>query len=235
MADPVRRGGRCTLPDGARMTWDPLAEVVAGDAGGRAASATATSRGPSCSRSTPQAGRPGSSSAPSDGLLTLHPVRGESELHGNVVTPAGIRHLRFDWSPAARAGRRRLPGPAPGRRPKAGGRHPGRGDRRAPRDRRRQRPALPRAHAPLRATRRAPLARGGGGERDRRGDRRGRRAGRPGCRAGLAARSVTPHRPDATDVDSRCGCVVDEIWPPGANSPKFVDKPVAMASGAPVS
>ena len=36
----------------------------------------------------------------SDGLLTLHPDRGERELHGNVVTPVGIRHLRFDWSPA---------------------------------------------------------------------------------------------------------------------------------------
>ena len=34
------------------------------------------------------------------GLLTLHPDRAERELHGNVVTPDGIRHLRFDWSPA---------------------------------------------------------------------------------------------------------------------------------------
>ncbi len=33
------------------------------------------------------------------GLLTLHPDGGESALHGNVVTPGGIRHLTFDWSP----------------------------------------------------------------------------------------------------------------------------------------
>ena len=33
------------------------------------------------------------------GLLTLHPSADERELHGNVVTPTGIRHLRFPWSP----------------------------------------------------------------------------------------------------------------------------------------
>jgi hypothetical protein len=33
------------------------------------------------------------------GLLTLHPDADSRELHGNVVTPSGIRHLRFDWSP----------------------------------------------------------------------------------------------------------------------------------------
>jgi hypothetical protein len=32
------------------------------------------------------------------GLLTLHPERDESAMHGNVVTPAGIRHLAFRWS-----------------------------------------------------------------------------------------------------------------------------------------
>jgi len=36
-------------------------------------------------------------------------------------------------------------------------------------------------------------------------------------------------------VDSRCGWVVDEIEPIAAISPKFVDKPVATESGAPVS
>jgi len=33
------------------------------------------------------------------GLLTLHPERDQSALHGNVVTPDGIRHLAFAWSP----------------------------------------------------------------------------------------------------------------------------------------
>ena len=34
------------------------------------------------------------------GLLTLHPDADGSTLHGNVVTPDGIRHLTFPWSPA---------------------------------------------------------------------------------------------------------------------------------------
>jgi len=33
------------------------------------------------------------------GLLTLHPDARESALHGNVVGPGGVRHLRFGWSP----------------------------------------------------------------------------------------------------------------------------------------
>ena len=33
------------------------------------------------------------------GLLTLHPEPDESALHGNVVTPAGVRHLTLAWSP----------------------------------------------------------------------------------------------------------------------------------------
>jgi hypothetical protein len=33
------------------------------------------------------------------GLLTLHPNAAESEIHGNVVTPTEIRHLRLPWSP----------------------------------------------------------------------------------------------------------------------------------------
>lgn len=37
--------------------------------------------------------------ATSHGLLTLHPEADERTLHGNVVTPTGIRHLRFDWGP----------------------------------------------------------------------------------------------------------------------------------------
>ncbi|MEO8230429.1 MAG: hypothetical protein ABI628_11805 [Chloroflexota bacterium] len=44
------------------------------------------------------------------GLLTLHPDAGETALHGNVVMPAGIRHLTFagtslmvQGSPAATA------------------------------------------------------------------------------------------------------------------------------------
>ncbi len=33
------------------------------------------------------------------GLLTLHPDADETELHGNVATQEGMRHLAFAWSP----------------------------------------------------------------------------------------------------------------------------------------
>ncbi len=32
------------------------------------------------------------------GLLTLHPERDESAIHGNVVIASGVRHLAFRWS-----------------------------------------------------------------------------------------------------------------------------------------
>jgi hypothetical protein len=95
---PVRRGGRGTLPDGALLTWS-LAE----GGRGRRWRATRTVDGhheASLLLEVDAAGRPTrlelSSAA---GLLTLHPSANRRELHGNVVTPVGIRHLRFDWSP----------------------------------------------------------------------------------------------------------------------------------------
>ena len=96
---PVRRGGRGTLPDGARLTWS-LAE------GGRGRRWRASRVRDGRLEGTilleiDAAGRPARLEVgTSDGLLTLHPDRRERELHGNVVTPDGIRHLRFDWSPA---------------------------------------------------------------------------------------------------------------------------------------
>ena len=96
---PVRRGGRGTLPDGAQLSWS-LAE------GGRGRRWRASRVRDGRLEGTilleiDAAGRPARLEVGSaDGLLTLHPDRGERELHGNVVTPVGIRHLRFDWSPA---------------------------------------------------------------------------------------------------------------------------------------
>jgi hypothetical protein len=87
------------LPDGARLTWS-LAE------GGRGRRWRATRVKDGCLEGTlllevDAAGRPSRLElGTADGLLTLHPDRGEQELHGNVVTSEGIRHLRFDWSPA---------------------------------------------------------------------------------------------------------------------------------------
>ena len=88
-----------TLPDGAQLTWS-LAE------GGRGRRWRASRVRDGRLEGTllleiDGAGRPARLElGTADGLLTLHPDRGERELHGNVVTPNGIRHLRFDWSPA---------------------------------------------------------------------------------------------------------------------------------------
>jgi len=96
---PVRRGGRGTLPDGAQLTWS-LAE------GGRGRRWRASRLRDGRLEGTilleiDAAGRPARLElGTADGLLTLHPDREKLELHGNVVTPAGIRHLRLDWSPA---------------------------------------------------------------------------------------------------------------------------------------
>jgi hypothetical protein len=94
----VRRGGRGTLPDGALLTWS-LAE----GGRGRRWRATRTVDGRLDATlllevdGAARTARLELSSA--EGLLTLHPSVDRRELHGNVVAPDGIRHLRFDWSP----------------------------------------------------------------------------------------------------------------------------------------
>ena len=98
MSDPVRRGGRGTLPDGELLTWS-----LAAGGRGRRWRATRTVDGRLDATlllevdAADRLARLELSSA--DGLLTLHPSADEREIHGNVVTPGGIRHLRFDWGP----------------------------------------------------------------------------------------------------------------------------------------
>jgi hypothetical protein len=99
MAGPVRRGGRGTLSDGARLTWS-LAEGGRGRRW-RASRVLGGRLEGTLLLEIDGTGRPARLElGTADGLLTLHPDGGERELHGNVVTPSGIRHLRFDWSPA---------------------------------------------------------------------------------------------------------------------------------------
>ena len=92
----VRRGGRVTLPDGSEITWS----VADGRRGRRWR--TATTRDGRLQASllleVGADGRPARLElSTAAGLLTLHPEAGES-LHGNAVTPGGVRHLSFDWS-----------------------------------------------------------------------------------------------------------------------------------------
>ena len=98
MADPVRRGGRGTLPDGALLTWS-LAE----GGRGRRWRATRTVDGrleATLLLEVDSEDRPARLELSGvNGLLTLHPGADRRELHGNVVTPDGIHHLRFDWGP----------------------------------------------------------------------------------------------------------------------------------------
>jgi hypothetical protein len=95
---PIRRGGRGRQIDGALLTWS-----IAEGARGRRWRGTTTVDGilhQACVLETDGAGRPRRLEIASNaGLLTLHPEPDERELHGNVVTPGGIRHLRFAWSP----------------------------------------------------------------------------------------------------------------------------------------
>ena len=105
----VRRGGRAALPTGELVVWS----IADGRRGRRWREVT--SRSGTVVRSVLLETDPAGlvtrlEIATAAGLLTLHPDSGETVLHGNVVTPAGIRHLAFDrtavlvdGSPAAAA------------------------------------------------------------------------------------------------------------------------------------
>ena len=105
----VRRGGRAALPTGELIVWS----IADGRRGRRWREVTSTAGMVvrAVLLETDPAGRlTRLEMATAAGLLTLHPDRGESVLHGNGVTPTGIRHLTFDrttvlvdGSPAAAA------------------------------------------------------------------------------------------------------------------------------------
>jgi hypothetical protein len=96
MSEMVRRAGRATLDDGTGIVWS----VADGRRGRRWRAMTTrgghlvqalltevdTDRRPTRLELTAAAG-----------LLTLHPEP-SARLHGNVVTPGGMRHLAFAWS-----------------------------------------------------------------------------------------------------------------------------------------
>jgi hypothetical protein len=95
---PLRLGGRIVLPDGASIAWS----VAEGRRGHRWREAL--TRDGRLERSllleVDPEGRPSRLElTTAAGLLTLHPAPDARELHGNVVTTGGVRHLAFTWSP----------------------------------------------------------------------------------------------------------------------------------------
>jgi hypothetical protein len=105
----IRRGGRAALPSGGLIVWS-VADGRRGRRWREVTSVDGTVVRVVLLESDP-AGRLGRlEMATAAGLLTLHPDRAATALHGNVVTPTGVRHLTFDrmtllvdGSPAAAA------------------------------------------------------------------------------------------------------------------------------------
>jgi len=94
----VRRSGRATLLDGAQLVW-----TVADGRRGRRWRAMTTVHGALTHALLLEVDPEGRLSrlelTTAAGLLTLHPEHHATELHGNVATPDGMRHLTFAWSP----------------------------------------------------------------------------------------------------------------------------------------
>ncbi len=93
----LRRAGAGTLADGAELAWS-----VADGRRGRRWRAVASVDGAvthGLLLEVDLAGRPSRLELTTRaGMLTLHPEEGSGELHGNVVTGSGVRHLAFAWS-----------------------------------------------------------------------------------------------------------------------------------------
>jgi hypothetical protein len=98
VATESRIGGRATMPSGERLTWSAASGArgtrwrEAVDLDGRLIRSLMLEVSP--------AGRPTRLELTTlEGLLTLHPEPDESAIHGNVVSPSGVRHLALPWSP----------------------------------------------------------------------------------------------------------------------------------------
>ena len=97
---PLRRAGTGRLSDGRRVVWT----VAEGDRGRRWRSLSLTPGGRQELDLLLEAASDGAvtrlEATTRAGLLTLHPSRDGRVVHGNVATPAGMRHLELRWSPA---------------------------------------------------------------------------------------------------------------------------------------
>ena len=97
MSDQVKTGGRTAAADGGTLIWS-VAEGLRGRRWREAVTEDGRLRRSLLLEVSP-GGLPSRLELTSAvGLLTAHPDRDGRELHGNVVTATGVRHLRFDWS-----------------------------------------------------------------------------------------------------------------------------------------
>jgi hypothetical protein len=98
MAAPIRTGGRARTIDGATVVWS-RADGARGTRWREALQRDGQLTRSVLVEASPD-GRVGRLEvATVAGLLTLHPGADGATLHGNVVTPAGVRHLSFPWGP----------------------------------------------------------------------------------------------------------------------------------------
>ena len=99
---PLRRAGRLPLPDNGDVLWS----VAEGRRGLRWRAVRRDPSGAIVSDLLLELDPAGHWSrlelATSDGILTLHPEPDGSAVHGNVVTPNGVRPLALAWSAAHR-------------------------------------------------------------------------------------------------------------------------------------
>ena len=98
----LRRAGRVPLPDNGDVLWS----VAEGRRGLRWRAVRRDPSGAIVSDLLLELDPAGHWSrlelATSDGILTLHPEPDRSAVHGNVVTPSGVRPLALAWSAAHR-------------------------------------------------------------------------------------------------------------------------------------
>jgi hypothetical protein len=97
MSAYLRRAGSGWLPDGSQLVWS----VADGRRGRRWRAVSSSHREISHALllEVDPVGRPSRLELTTPaGMLTLHPDVGRRVLHGNAVTPSGVRHLSLPWS-----------------------------------------------------------------------------------------------------------------------------------------
>jgi hypothetical protein len=93
----IRAGGRARLTGGDVLVWS-VAEGLRGRRWRESITRDGALRRSLLLEVSPAGGPARLELTTAAGLLTLHPDGDGRTLHGNVVTPTGIRHLAFEWS-----------------------------------------------------------------------------------------------------------------------------------------